>query len=125
MQPAEDPTFFPSGGVFHDPIAVSLISDDDAVVFYTIDGTTPDESSSFVMSGELIVLEESTTIRAIAAHDREYFDAFASAEVEASFVVHTTGTMDTKVWLLAIDQAMGLRRCVKSKCLLDYVEAIS
>ena len=72
---------------------MSLVSDDDAVVFYTIDGTTPDESSSFVTSSELIVLEESATVRAVAAHGRAYFDAFASAEVEANFVVYTTGVV--------------------------------
>lgn len=67
------------------------MSDDDAVVFYTVDGTTPDESSSFVTSSELIIVEESTTIRAIAAHGREYLGTHASTEVEASFVVYTEG----------------------------------
>lgn len=90
-RPAEDPTFFPNGGTFHDPIAVSLVSDDGAVVFYTIDGTTPDESSRFVTSSELLVLEETTTIRAIAAHGRNYFGTHSSAEVQANFVVYTIG----------------------------------
>lgn len=67
------------------------MSDDGTVVFYTVDGTMPDESSNFVTSSELIILEESATIRAIAAHGREYFDAYASTEVEASFVVYTKG----------------------------------
>lgn len=90
-RPAEDPTVYPNGGIFHDPIAVSLVSDDGAVVFYTVDGTTPDESSSFVTFSELIVLEETTTIRAIAAHGRESFSAYSSAEVQANFIVYTTG----------------------------------
>lgn len=93
--PAAVPTLFPNGGTYHNPIAVSLVSDDDTVVFYTVDGTTPDESSNFVTSSELIILEETATIRAIAAHGREYFDAYASAEVEASFVVYTTGMWST------------------------------
>ncbi|CAM9150627.1 unnamed protein product, partial [Scytosiphon promiscuus] len=90
-EPAQDPTFFPNGGTYYDPIAVSLVSDDGAVVFYTTDGTAPDEASSFVTSSELIVLEESATIRAIAAYGGEYFDVYSSAEVEASFAVYTKG----------------------------------
>lgn len=90
-RPAEDPEVFPNGGIFHDPIAVSLMSGDGAVVFYTIDGTTPNESSSFVASSELIVLEETAQIRAIAAPGRNYFGAYSSAEVQANFVVYTTG----------------------------------
>lgn len=89
--PAQDPTIFPNGGTYYDPIAVSLVSDDGAIVFYTTDGTMPDEASSFVTSSELIILEESATIRAIAAYGREYFDVYSSAEVEASFAVYTKG----------------------------------
>lgn len=90
---AEDPTFFPNGGTFHDPIAVSLVSDDGAVVYYTTDGTVPDGTSTFVTSSELVVLEESVTIRAIAAFQGEDFDARSSAEVEASFVVYVAGRL--------------------------------
>ncbi|CAM9247898.1 unnamed protein product, partial [Hapterophycus canaliculatus] len=89
--PAEDPIFFPNGGTYYDPIAVSLVSNDGTVVFYTTDGTAPDATSSFVTSSELIILEESTTIRAIAAYGPEYFEVSSSAEVEASFAVYTTG----------------------------------
>ncbi|CAN0143713.1 unnamed protein product [Ectocarpus sp. 6 AP-2014] len=88
---AEDPTFFPNGGTYHEPIAVSLVSDDSAVVYYTTDGTVPDGTSTFVTSSELIVLEESVTIRAIAAFQGEDFDGRSSAEVEASFVVYVAG----------------------------------
>ncbi|CAM9243846.1 unnamed protein product [Ectocarpus sp. 12 AP-2014] len=88
---AEDPTFFPNGGTYHEPIAVSLVSDESAVVYYTTDGTVPDGTSTFVTSSELIVLEESVTIRAIAAFQGEDFDARSSAEVEASFVVYVAG----------------------------------
>lgn len=96
-RPAEDPSFFPNGGTFHHPIAVSLVSDDGAIVFYTIDGTTPDESSSFVNSSELIVLEETTTVRAIAAHGRNYFGDYSSAEVQANFIVYTIGAWSSAV----------------------------
>lgn len=89
--PAEDPEIFPNGGIFHDPIAVSLVSGDGVVVFYTVDGTTPDESSSFVTSDELIVLEEPAQIRAVAAPGRDSFGAYSSAEVQANFVVYTIG----------------------------------
>lgn len=91
---AEDPTFFPNGGTYHDPIAVSLVSDDGAVVYYTTDGTVPDGTSTFVTSSELIILEESVTIRAIAAFQGEDFDARSSAEVEASFVVYVAGRLN-------------------------------
>lgn len=42
-------------------------------------------------SGELIVLEESATLRAIAAYGGSTFDALASAEVQADFVVYSAG----------------------------------
>lgn len=82
---------FPNGGTYYNPIAVSLVSDDGAVVFYTVDGTTPDESSNLVTSSELVTLEETTTIRAIAAYGREYFAISASEEVEVSFVIFAIG----------------------------------
>lgn len=60
-------------------------------MYYTKDGTSPDASSSYAVSGELIVLEESTTLRAVAAFEDRSFDAFSSTEVEATFIVHTGG----------------------------------
>lgn len=101
--PAKDPNFYPNGGTYYDPIAVSLVSDDDAVVFYTTDGTAPDGASSFVTSSELIILEDSATIRAMAAYGREYFDAYSSAEVEATFAVYTKGVSarPKMLWLTA------------------------
>ena len=92
-RPAEDPAFFPNGGTFHHPIAVSLVSGDGAVVFYTLDGTTPDENSSFVNSGELIVLEGPAQARAIAAPERSSLGAYSSAEVQADFAVYTAGAI--------------------------------
>lgn len=89
--PAEDPYFYPSGGTFHHPIAVSLLSSADSIIYYTTDGVPPDASSDFVLSGDLIVVEDSLTLRAIAVHKDSSFESFSSAEVQATFVVHMAG----------------------------------
>lgn len=90
-QPADDPLIYPNGGTYLHPIAVSLESTDGSTIYYTTDGTSPGESSSFVNSGELIVIEDSTTLRTIAAYEAWSFNLLSSAEVESTFVVYSTG----------------------------------
>lgn len=67
------------------------MSNSGALIFYTTDGTEPSESSDVVSSGELIVIEESGTLRATAAPTRSTFSAFSSEEVQATFVVYSEG----------------------------------
>lgn len=90
-QPADDPLVYPNGGTYLHPIAVSLVSTDGSVIYYTTDGTSPDESSSFVESGKLIVVEDSATLRTIAAYEAVSFNSYSSAEVQTDFVVYSTG----------------------------------
>lgn len=87
----ESPSLYPAGGTYYHPIAVSLLSNDGALIFYTIDGTEPNESSEAVSSGELIVMQVSGTLRAIAAPARSTFSAYSSDEVQATFVVYSGG----------------------------------
>lgn len=91
MSAAEGPYIYPAGGTYHHPIAVALLSDDGAAIFYTTDGTEPTESSDTVPSGELIVIEESGLLRAIAAQNTNTFSTTSSEEVQATFVVYSTG----------------------------------
>jgi len=62
---AATPTFDPTGGDFIDSVTVTLSSTtDDATIYYTLDGNTPDDSSTAYI--EDIVLTATTTIKAIA-----------------------------------------------------------
>lgn len=90
--PAVEPSIYPPGGTYHQPIAVSLVTTDGSKIFYTIDGTEPDETSRAVVSGELVVMEGSGTLRAIAAHERLTLNSLSSKEVQATFVVYSEGT---------------------------------
>lgn len=96
MSPAEGPYIYPAGGTFHHPIAVVLLSNDGASIFYTTDGTEPSESSDTVSSGELIVIEESGLLRAIAAQSINTFSTTSSEEVQATFVVYSTGKIHSQ-----------------------------
>lgn len=91
IAPAMDPSIYPNGGTYHHPIAVFLVSSDASLVYYTTDGAHPGEISSYVISGELIVVEHSVTIRAVAVHRDSSFASAASSEVEATFVIHSAG----------------------------------
>lgn len=88
---AMEPSLYPNGGTYHHPIAVFLVSGDGSLVYYTTDGTPPDETSSYVTSRDLIVIESSVTVRAVAVHRDSSFASTASTEVEATFVVHSAG----------------------------------
>ena len=90
-RPADDPLVYPNGGTYLHPIAVSLVSTVGSVIYYTTDGTSPDESSSFVRSGRLIVVEGSATLRTIAAYEALSFNSYSSAEVQTDFVVCSIG----------------------------------
>lgn len=92
VDPVEEPSFYPNGGTYHHPIAVSLVSSDGSIIFYTIDGTSPDESSAFVVSGEIVVVEDSAILRAKAVYKNLLFSSYSSVETEASFVVYSPGT---------------------------------
>ena len=88
---AVDPSLYPTGGTYYHPIAVSLVSSDGSLVYYTTDGTSPDETSSSVSTGGLIVVEESVTLRAVAARRDVSFASSASSEVKATFDVYPKG----------------------------------
>ena len=90
-QPADDPLVYPNGGTYLHPIAVSLESTEGSIIYYTTDGTSPGEGSSFVNSCELIVVEDSATLRTIAAYEAWSFNLLSSAEVQTTFVVYSTG----------------------------------
>lgn len=106
---AEDPTIYPAGGTFHHHIAISLLSNDGSVVHYTVDGTEPTGSSNVVNSGELVVLEESGTLRAKAAFPDNPFNERASGEIQANFTVYSAG-VDTLIVLQVSNRVLYIRQ---------------
>ena len=74
MQPGDEtatvrkPYFTPTGGIFAEALTVTIVSPTDgATVYYTSDGTTPTTKSTAYTAP--ITIEETTTLKAIAAKD--------------------------------------------------------
>lgn len=62
------PYFTPTGGIFAEALTVTIVSPTDgATIYYTSDGTTPTTSSTVYTAP--ITIEETTTLKAIAAKD--------------------------------------------------------
>lgn len=63
---AEAPTMSPNGGTYEGSVSVSLASDTmDAMIYYTTDGSAPDDSST-LYDGTPISITTTTTVRAVA-----------------------------------------------------------
>lgn len=62
----ETPTADPEGGNFEGKIEVSLIHNDDAKIYYTLDESTPTERKGILYEGKPITITETTTLKAIA-----------------------------------------------------------
>ena len=74
MQPGDEtatvrkPYFTPTGGIFAEALTVTIVSPTDGTtVYYTSDGTTPTTKSTAYTAP--ITIEETTTLKAIAAKD--------------------------------------------------------
>ena len=84
-QPVEvsNPVISPEGGNFFEATEVTITSDqEDAIIYYTLDGSTPTENST-VYTGPFMV-EENTTVKAIA-----YLEDFHSVVVEQTYTFPT------------------------------------
>ena len=77
------PVISPEGGVFTEPVEVTISSDqEEAIVYYTLDGTDPtNESTQFT---EAFTLTETTTVKAVA-----YINDIPSNVVQATFTFPT------------------------------------
>jgi uncharacterized lipoprotein NlpE involved in copper resistance len=58
----------PRGGTFNKPVRVTLVTDEEATVYYTLDGSTP-TTASFVYSGPVLISEEGVTVLKFFAID--------------------------------------------------------
>jgi len=54
-------TAAPRGGTFNKPVRVSLVASEDAITYYTLDGSTPDQGS-FQYSGPILITREGVTV---------------------------------------------------------------
>ncbi len=60
------PFFNPDGGTFNNPIGVTMSSQIGAIIYYTTDGSDPNESSPAVSHFDTILIDHSLTLKAIA-----------------------------------------------------------
>lgn len=68
LNPTVSPVFDPNGGIFTEPVSVSITSaTEGAAIYFTIDGSTPSINSTLYTGP--ITLEESGTIAAVALAD--------------------------------------------------------
>lgn len=81
------PTFSPEGGTYNESVAVILSAGDGSSIYYTTDGTTPDDSSTPYLTP--ITLTSGATISAIA-YDEE---GSASEVVQQTYVVNPVSTV--------------------------------
>lgn len=75
------PTFSPSAGNFDDSVAVSIEDVEDSItIYYTLDGTTPDTTTSPVYTpGMQIVIDSTTRVKALATKPGRTPSQIASA----------------------------------------------
>ena len=103
------PYFEPAGGQYENPVEVEILCDtDDAEIYYTTDGTNPDQNSTLFV--DPFTISETTTVKAIAYLDGydpsligiaqyNFAETVASlAELRAG-VVGNTYTISGEVWL--------------------------
>ena len=77
------PTFTPAAGTYYNPVNVEInCGTDDAVIYYTTDGTTPTAASTAY--GAAIAVNQSTTLKAIAIKGEKQ-----SEVAEAAYVIET------------------------------------
>eukprot|EP00953_Heterococcus_sp_UTEX-ZZ885_P008755 5210-Heterococcus_DN1.PRE.1 len=60
------PVIVPSGAYYR-PVGVTLTAGPGDVVFYTVDGSLPNRTSAFVQSGQYVVINANSTLKAMAA----------------------------------------------------------
>lgn len=58
----------PKGGTFNKPVRVTLVPDEEATIYYTLDGSTP-TVGSFVYSGPILISDEGITVLKFFAVD--------------------------------------------------------
>jgi len=72
------PTFSPEAGTYTDMVEVTISAGEDCTIYYTIDGTEPTTSSATYT--EAIVIDETTTVKAIAEDVTGELSEVATAE---------------------------------------------
>jgi hypothetical protein len=101
------PTFDPAGGPYENPVEVTIACETpDAMIYYTTDGSNPDENSS--LYEDVITIAQTTTLKAKAFSDgllpsftatAEYtFVVGEPSEYPADFAMATTSQTATLTW---------------------------
>lgn len=96
----ETPSFSLPGGNYYTAIAVEITTaTEGATIYYTLDGTTPDENAT-LYSGE-ISINSTTTLKAIAIKDNWNDSEVATAtyNINLSHAINITSPVDSAVFL--------------------------
>lgn len=90
LQTVEEPAFAPGGGTYYTPQQVVIqTATADAVIYYTLDGTTPSTRSNVYSAP--ITVSSTTTIKAVAAKSGMYDSEMATAR----YVILDTNSLVT------------------------------
>ncbi len=85
------PTFNPAGGIYTEPLTVTISADEDCYILYTTDGISPEVSQAATLveaNTATVEVRETTTIRAFAL----YMGANKSSEAVATYKIVTPVT---------------------------------
>lgn len=106
--PVGTPILTPDGGTFNNLVGVSLNSSTaGAVIYYTMDGTTPTENDAAVSNGGKIVVNRSVTLKARAFK----FGSPSSSVKSSTFILPTPSPTPTPVpFASGITQSIAFAR---------------
>ena len=104
------PIFSINGGTFYEPVEVEVTcSTEGASIYYTLDGTTPDETKTLYK--EVITISETATLKAVAVKDGEKSTVNEAtftiesvpevADITAFLATNTTEAAKTDVYCIA------------------------
>jgi agmatine deiminase len=92
MRQTSDPEIYPEGGEYSSPVNVEIESEhDDAIIYYTLDGSEPSEESSIYI--EPIPIETSAVVKAMALADRY----LPSEVISVEYVIKDVGITGDEV----------------------------
>jgi len=84
------PQFTPDGGNSQGPVTVTITCDEGATIYYTTDGENPNENSNLYEPNEEILIEKTTTLKAIGIKDNWNDSDIANSEFHILYHIHAT-----------------------------------